>query len=197
LDITNAGNAEAEKTASGDAPEKTDSKVTPSVEKRFAELTGEINRRKEKEERLVKELETLKDKLKTEDEKRIEALASAKFEPVIKEYEEVKAALAAERDALLANIPEEYSGLYVSDESIPLYKQIKQLQNIIALSTNKKPSTATPGANAPGTEKKARYTKEQFQNWQRLAASINTVSKYNEMRDEMVLALKEGRVDGI
>lgn len=183
----------AAKSASPDPGANGSAKDT-GLEARIAELTGEKKRKDEKISKLEADLAAAIDKAKTDDEKRIEQLASEKFGPQLKEAEALRGFLTAERDALIAQIPDEHKGLVLTD-GVPIQQQITQARSVLTLLKGNTPPPAFSGGGNPGGESKRMYTKAEYDKW---SGSIYVDRKYYDShRDEMTQAVKDGRVEGM
>ena len=199
---TTVGTTGAEKTGTESAAAKS---VTPDqgangsansgVDARFAELTGELGRKNEKLKKLETEYQALVDKTKTDDERRIEQLATEKFAPQLAEATRLKDFLTKQRDELVAQIPDANKGLVYTGEGVPLEAQIVQAQSVLSLLNGKPTATPFSGGGNPGTEQKRTYSNMEYVKWSQSATSDEAY--YVKHRDEMISAVKEGRVEGM
>lgn len=166
------------------------------IDTRFAELTGELGRKNEKIKKLEEEKKALQDAAKTEDEKRVEALATERFGPQLTEAAALKEFLGSERDSLLAQVPDEHKGMIVQGDNIPLTQQITQLRSVLNFLQKGTPQPQPfSGGGNPGTAAKRTYSKAEYDKW---AGSIYTDRAYYDAnRIEMSEAIKDGRVEGL
>lgn len=188
-----ASDTGAAKTGTPDSGANGSAKDT-GIEARFAELTGEIGRKNDKLKKLEAELAEAREKAKTDDEKRIEQLAAEKFGPQIKEAEALRGFLASERDALIAQIPEEHRGLVLTD-GVPIQQQITQARSVLSLLKGNSPQPAFSGGGNPGGESRRTYSRSEYDKWANSVYSDRVY--YDAHRAEMTAAIKDGRVEGM
>lgn len=171
---------------------------TTGVDERFAQLTGELGRKDALIEKQRADLRALEEKHKTEDEKRIEQLLEAKYGPRLKREAEQSAYLSSERDALLKQLPEEHRGLVLTGDHVPVEQQITQLRTAINLLTQK--GIALPAFSSgpmPATVVKKKYTMAEYNTWANASGDTRKAKFYDDNRDEMQAAVREGRVEGL
>lgn len=201
-DVT-VGTTGAEKTGTEAAAAKS---VTPDqgangsakntgVEARFAELTGEIARKDALLEKVRAENAALVEKHKTDDEKRIEQIAAEKFKPEIERKQALEAYLASERDALLKQIPDENKPTALRGDILPVEQQIDLARQVLSLIQGKPTTTPFTGGGNPATDQKRTYSNAEYMKWSQ--SSTTDAAYYAKHRDEMVSAVREGRVEGM
>lgn len=165
------------------------------LQARFDALTGEIARKDEKIAKLQTQLTEATDKAKTDDEKRLEQIAAEKFGPQLAEGKSMKDWLAARRDALLAKIPDDYKQMVIQGDNIPIHQQIVQAEGVLALLNTKPGAQPFSGGGNPTVEQKRTYSQAEYQKWSNAAST--DAEYYQKHREEMISAVREGRVEGM
>jgi hypothetical protein len=162
------------------------------LEARIHQLTGEIGRKDEKIGKLESRLKELEEKTKTDDDRRIEQLAKERFGPQLERAKTLEQHLATERDNLLTLIPDEHKGLVLTGDHIPVEQQIAQARSVLGLLKKDLPQSFTSGSNPPKEAAKRDVPRAEYEKWSRLLHT--DTKKYNEQRDDMLAAIREGRV---
>jgi len=142
-------------TAGGDAAGK-------GLLDRIDGLTAERNRLKE-------QLEAERKKHQTDDEKRLEALAEAKYGDKMQRLSLLESHLTTKRDEMLKAVPAEYAPYIDSDA--PVEKQIQQIETITSILSEKKGMPATGVAGTAASSEGAPITRDEYARVTALAGS--------------------------
>jgi hypothetical protein len=200
---TTVGTTGAEKTGTESAAEKNATPDTGAngsaknagIDARFAELTGEIARKDALIEKMRTEKAALEEKHKTDEEKRIEQIATERFKPDLERKMALETYLSSERDALLKQIPDEHKGLVLTGDHIPVEQQITQARSVLSLIHGKTQIAPFSGGGNPPSEQKRTYSQAEYVKWSQ--ASTKEPEYYMKHRDEMQAAIRDGRVEGL
>lgn len=190
-------NVDGEKTTTEPVtPEVTPQPSDTGIQKRIDGLTAEKGRLADQLETMRTDMEALKEKHKSDEEKRVDELVQAKVDAEyggqLQRLENLEKELAVKRDKLLEGVPEEHRAMV--DTSAAVETQIAQAEGVLRLL--KLESTLDPisGSASPAPEPAAqRYTWPQYQEYMHLA--VTDVTKFREKQPEMEKAYLEGRVD--
>ena len=166
------------------------------VQKRIDGLTAEKGRLATQLEAERQKNADLVEKHKTDDEKRLDEMVSAKVDAEygskLQRLENLEKELAVKRDKLLEQVPEGSRGMIDPDAAIE--RQITQAEGVLQLL--KIETTVDPiqgGSNPPKAAAPDRYTWDEWQAYMQLA--FNDAPKFREKQPEMERAYREGRVD--
>ncbi len=195
-DITDGGVATVEATT--EPVEPTESTTQAASDKgaqaRIDGLTAERNRTREANDKLTAEIATLKEQNKTDDERRIDELVTARVESEyggqLQRLKKLEDTLAAKRDTILETVPEEHRGMI--DDTAPVEMQITQAEGVLKLlkETNSGPVVIpAPGGDTPPDS--TEYTYQQYQDYRMLPREERA-----KRRPEMEKAYREGRIKG-
>ena len=202
------GNEGAEKTSTGDVSPQNDTTpkdaqanngqndqvVTRGAEQRIQQLTAELKRKNELLENLRAKVEDLPEKTKTEEEKRIEELARERFGPQLQRLESLQQSLEAEFASVREKIPDEHRGLLLDDDSIPVERRLAHAREVLSFVTQKAAPQPVSGGSPAQKSHKPTYTAEDYRKW--VNSSSSDLEYYKKHRDEMIAAIREGRVEG-
>lgn len=200
------GTPAADQAGTGAAPDTTP--TTPAsdnagrnAEDRIAGLVAERERWKATAEKATADRDAMTEKHKSDDDKRIDALVAERVEseygPDKQRLERITAELATERDALIETLPEDARDCY--DPNADVEVQVRQIRAVAKhLSTQvTPPGGVNSGGNPPAPPPKdtQKYTREDYQEVQRLA--VSNPAEFDKVWPEMKRALNEGRIEGV
>ncbi len=166
------------------------------IQKRIDGLTAEKGRLATQLEAERMKNAELVEKHKTEDEKRLDEMVTARVDAEygskLQRLENLEKELAVKRDKLMESVPEERRGMIDPDATIE--RQITQAEGVLQLlkiETTVDPITGSGNpAPAPAAQ---RYTADEWQTYMQLA--FTDAPKFRERQAEMEKAYREGRVD--
>ena len=155
---------------------------------RIKELEAEINKRDE-----AKKTETQKliDSARAE---AVEQFKKDQYEPIATSAQTYEAYFEREAKRLLEGIPEEKRGGIQLDGLSP-FQQFQVLQAFRSFDSGK-PASVGAGANPTGDPGPKTIKGSEFRAWQVMDKhNPRELAKYDEMREEMVTAYREKRID--
>lgn len=129
---------------------------------RIAGLTAERDRKDTQIAKLEKQIEEERKKHQSDDEKRMEALADAKYGDKVQRLDALVEHLTAIRDEKLKAVPAEYAA-YI-DSNAPVERQIQQIETLFKLLSDKKMLPATGAPGTPASTDAGPLTREGY-NW--------------------------------
>ncbi len=194
---TTDANVAGEKTTTEPVtPEVTTQPSDTGIQKRIDGLTAEKGRLADQLEAMRTDMEAVKEKHKSDEEKRVDELVQAKVDAEyggqLQRLENLEKELAVKRDKLLEGVPEEHRAMV--DTSAAVETQIAQAEGVLRLLKMETALDPITGSASPAPEPAAqRYTWQQWQEYTQLA--YNDTKAYREREPEMTRAYLEGRVD--
>ncbi len=196
-----------ENTDAAVAGEKTTTEpVTPEVvttqpsdtgaQKRIDGLTAEKGRLASQLETMRTEMDDLREKHKSDEEKRVDELVQAKVDAEyggqLQRLENLEKELAVKRDALLKDVPEEHRAMV--DSAAPVETQIAQAEGVLRLLKIEITPNPIKGDGNPAPAAAAQqYTAAEWRDYMQLA--FVDAAAFREKQPEMERALQEGRVE--
>ena len=165
------------------------------IQKRIDGLTAEKGRLAKQLEAERQKVTDLVEKHKTDDEKRIDEMVTAKVDAEyggkLQRLERLEKELTAKRDKIMESVPDKHRAMV--DEMAPVETQIAQAEGVLRLLNMEQKLDPIHGStNPPDVAGVQTYTWNDWQAWQELA--YNNVEEFRKRQPEMELAYREGRV---